>query len=127
MPEKAKAVPTTVRYQGGLESILQPAGLVFLVFSVGVAVVLVCLNRYLVFISLASAGAGLFGFLVLRALAESIRIQKKSSGLPFSGTITAAKPVIIHHCSSCGAALSDLARCDSCGKEIDPIPVGNAN
>lgn len=110
----------TVRHQGGLESKLDAAawiqlvlGLLFalglLVFTGGkgiVVVMLVALNSWL-------------AWLVLRAVAEIIRLQKKANGLPYGGRISEATAVIIEKCPSCGAVLYSDDRCERCGNTRD--------
>ena len=114
----APAGAPTVRYQGGLESKLDAAawiqlvlGLLFaiglLVFTGGkgiVAVMLVALNSWL-------------AWLVLRAVAEIIRLQKKAAGIPYGGRISEATAVVIEKCSACGAVLYNEERCERCGKQ----------
>lgn len=57
--------------------------------------------------------------LVLRSLAENIRLQKKALGLPYSGKISEAKETVIYSCSECGAMLHSETRCDSCGRTVE--------
>jgi len=57
--------------------------------------------------------------LILRALAESIRLQKKALCLPYGGKISEAKETVMYACSECGALLHSETRCDSCGRTID--------
>lgn len=57
--------------------------------------------------------------LVLRALAESIRLQKKGQGLPYAGKISEARETVMYACSECGATLHSESRCDACGRSVE--------
>ncbi len=63
------------------------------------------------------AGAVL-NWLVLRCLAEHIRLQKKIAGCPFEGQISGPREVTIWSCSHCGQMLHATDRCDHCGARI---------
>lgn len=58
-------------------------------------------------------------WLLLRCLAEHIRLQKKIAGLDFEGTITGPNEETIWSCSNCGQILHSENRCDSCGAQIE--------
>ena len=55
---------------------------------------------------------------VLRALAEIIRLQRKRVGLPYGGKISEAQETVTYTCGECGAMLHTDSRCESCGRTI---------
>ena len=77
-------------------------------------------------------GAGCFSFcdhwrlykfinwLLLRCLAENIRLLKKIAGLEYEGSITGPNEETIWSCGNCGQMLHSDNRCDSCGAQIEP-------
>ncbi|MEM9828678.1 MAG: hypothetical protein AAF958_18975 [Planctomycetota bacterium] len=64
----------------------------------------------------------LFGFwlqwLLLRCVAEHLRLQKKIAGLPYSGTISSNKHEFVWNCGNCGQLLYTDTRCEFCGAKI---------
>jgi hypothetical protein len=64
---------------------------------------------------------GLFvQWLLLRCLAEHLRLQKKIAGCDFEGAITGLAEEMIWTCDNCGQILHSETRCDTCGAEIMP-------
>ena len=61
---------------------------------------------------------GFLTWLIFRALAELLRIQKMIAGIEYSGEISSGAEVIVDSCSLCGMMLHSEARCDSCGAQI---------
>lgn len=63
--------------------------------------------------------AGFVVWILLRALAEIIRLLKKIAGLRYSGNISGARDTeVFWACSNCGQMLHSENRCDSCGATI---------
>jgi hypothetical protein len=61
-------------------------------------------------------------WLLLRCLAEHLRLQKKIAGCDFEGTITGPAEETIWACGNCGQMLHSESRCDVCGAEIVLVP-----
>lgn len=60
-------------------------------------------------------------WVVLRSLAEIIRLLKKISGLKYSGEISGAESSHqFYACSNCGHMLHSETTCDTCGAKIVP-------
>lgn len=58
-------------------------------------------------------------WVVLRGLAEIIRLLKKISGLQYSGEISGAESSHQYYaCSNCGHMLHSETTCDTCGAKI---------
>ncbi len=57
-------------------------------------------------------------WLLLRCLAEHLRLQKKIAGLHFQGEITGPRVETIWYCGSCDQMLHSESRCDACGVQI---------
>ena len=58
-------------------------------------------------------------YYLFRALADIVRLLKKSAGIPFSGRIAAGPITSLYKCSDCNAILRSGLKCDSCGAEIE--------
>jgi len=59
-----------------------------------------------------------FQWLLLRCLAEHLRLQKKIAGCEFQGKISGPHEEIIWACGNCGQMLHSQERCDACGAAI---------
>lgn len=70
---------------------------------------------------LAIAG-GFLAWLLLRCLAEHLRLLKQISGLSFDGNITGQQKESIFVCSNCGQMLHADDYCEGCGAEIVSEP-----
>lgn len=62
--------------------------------------------------------ASFFQWLLLRCLAEHLRLQKKQAGVAYEGRISGPTMITIYCCSSCQSMLHSDSRCDMCGAEI---------
>ena len=121
----ARKIPGKSIFHGGLEStldttallLLQAAGLaaVATLIIAGVAGVLPALLQVI---------AAWLVRLILRALAEHLRLQKRAQGLPYDGEISAPKEQVTCACSECGAMLHSNTRCDACGRTIEAEGAG---
>lgn len=121
----ARKIPGKSIFHGGLEStldttallLLQAAGLaaVATLIIAGVAGVLPALLQVI---------AAWLVRLILCALAEHLRLQKRAQGLPYDGEISAPKEDVTYTCSECGAMLHSSTRCDACGRVIEAEGVG---
>lgn len=121
----AKKVRGKSHFHGGLESTLDTTGYILMTLAVMMAVVFVIKAK-------APAILPALGLLVtawlcriiLRALAEGIRLQKKAQGLPYGGQISEPRETVTYTCSECGAMLHSTTRCDSCGRAIEAEGAG---
>lgn len=60
-------------------------------------------------------------WVVLRSLAEILRLLKKIAGLKYSGEITGTESSHqFYACSNCGQMLHSETTCDTCGAKIVP-------
>jgi predicted RNA-binding Zn-ribbon protein involved in translation (DUF1610 family) len=120
MSETTKKKRERSTYYGGLEGILDSSG--FVVFLIGLLAgiwVLVIAGSTGILLAVTIWTVAFVVRLVLRALAECIRLQKKGVGLPYGGKISKAQETVIYTCSECGAMLHTDSRCESCGRPID--------
>ncbi|OYP30408.1 hypothetical protein [Rhodopirellula sp. MGV] len=127
--ETAQAMPRTRRIQRtGLESVLDFSAVMMLFIGIVVTCSLAwaCLATgfrldLILWCGLAVA-CFWFAWLVLRWMAELIRIQKQRIGIPFDGHISGPYDETVNSCSSCGAVLISDFKCDCCdARIIDPI------
>lgn len=122
MSETAKKRKIRTISRGGLEGSLDKGGSVVILFGIHAGVWFLIVGEIngifaAIFVVVLS-----YGFrLVLRALAEIIRLQKKGLGLPYGGQISEAQTVEIHVCSECGTVLHSDSRCESCGRTLDGV------
>ena len=116
----AKAIEKRrLRHTSALESMVDIAALVVLIIGVLVAVAfLFTLSIWGLFASMAALTSGVIHWLLLRCVAEHLRLQKKIAGIPYEGRITGPGEEIIKVCGNCGQMLHSETRCDSCGAEI---------
>ena len=120
MSETTKKQRAKSTYQGGLEGTLDSCG--SLLFLTGLLLGIWVLGTYGRAGFLVALGLWILPYvlrLILRALAESIRLQKKALGLPYGGKISEAKETVMYACSECGAMLHSETRCDSCERRIE--------
>lgn len=68
------------------------------------------------FASLWFVAIGILSWLLVRGIAEIIRLLKFQAGLPFDGAITGAGESVAWECSECGAPISDPHQCTRCGR-----------
>jgi hypothetical protein len=63
---------------------------------------------------------GIVSWVTLRALAEIVRLLKKSAGLSYGGKISEATEQVekTAFCAECGALLHSETRCETCGRTI---------
>ncbi|MGB7343913.1 MAG: hypothetical protein WBD20_06855 [Pirellulaceae bacterium] len=121
----AKPIPKRRRVNGtGLESILDFAAVMVVILS-GISAV-----WFVVFIArvdpltglvlcLSIASIAFVSWLLLRSLAELIRLQKRNAGLEYSGKITGSQYDVVNSCSNCGNMLHSEVACDVCGARIE--------
>ena len=108
---------------GGLEGLLD--GFAWAVLTVGILAALITLvgtQGYGGAASLLAVFSAGVGWVVLRALAEIIRLQKHVAGLPYGGKISVPaepKDSVFCWCSNCNAMLHSRLRCDACGESIE--------
>lgn len=121
----ARKVPAKSHFHGGLEATLDTTALLLMQAAVlaAVATLIIAGVAGIVPALLQVAGAWLVR-LILCALAEHLRLQKKAQGLPYDGRISEAKEEITYTCSECGALLHSTARCDTCGRTLEQEGAG---
>lgn len=108
-----------MRRGAGLETLADMAAIAFLVLGFVVALGLLMTFSLSGLVASGSALIGAFlQWLLLRCLAEHLRLQKKIAGCEFEGAITGPSEEIIWACSNCGQMLHSDDRCESCGAQI---------
>ncbi|MFC5454717.1 hypothetical protein [Prosthecobacter fluviatilis] len=108
-------------FHGGLESTLDTTGYIVMTLGVLMAAVLVIKARAAaIFPALGLLVLSWLCRVILRALAEHLRLQKKAQGLPYDGQISEALETVTYTCSECGAMLHSDTRCEACGRAIEP-------
>jgi hypothetical protein len=120
LEQTATPIPKRRRINGtGLETILD--------FVSVLALILGALASLLALISLGWPGLAMFGmiasgaflnWLVLRSIAELIRLQKRIAGLEYSGRISGSYFDTVPTCSNCGSMLHSDVACDACGARL---------
>ena len=111
-----------LRRATGLETLVDMVAIAF--FVLGSIIALVALGLVVTFPlwGLVASGFAMVGaflnWLLLRCLAEHLRLQKKIAGCDFEGAITGANEETIWACGNCGQMLHSDNRCDSCGAQI---------
>ncbi len=119
MSETARKKKAKSNFHGGLESTLDLTG--FIIQLVGILAgvgTLIFAGAAGILPALVQVGGAWLCRLVLRAFAESIRLQKRAQGLPYDGRISEPKEEVIYACSECGAMLHSDKRCESCGRTL---------
>jgi hypothetical protein len=104
----------------GLETLMDMVAIAFLILGAIVAIGL--LLTFTIWGLIASFSALISAFitwLLLRVLAEHIRLQKKIAGLDYEGSITGPHEETIWSCGNCGQMLHSANRCESCGAQIE--------
>lgn len=122
----ARKIPGRSIFHGGLESTLDTTALL-LMQAAGLAAVatLIIAGVAGVLPALLQVTAAWLVRLILRVLAEHLRLQKKAQGLPYDGQISAPKEEVTYTCSECGAMLHSSTRCDACGRAIEAEDAGS--
>lgn len=78
--------------------------------------------------SISTLFSSVMGWLLLRSLAEILRLLKKLAGKQYQGSISGPQQSHYWACSHCGHMLHTEHRCEHCGAEIvdeDGNPSGN--
>lgn len=116
----ARTIPRPRKITGtGLETILDVVSVISLVTGGLLAVTVVILSGGRAFLPVLSILAGAFlNWLLLRCLAEHLRLQKKIAGLNYEGRITGSYEDVVLTCSNCGAVLHSDVSCDGCGARL---------
>ena len=113
---------------GGLESTLAGLAALWLVFgicSVLIAFTLTLTVNFLMAIIqlVSSLFTTIVVWLIIRALAELIRLGKLQNGLPYSGKISSSNAVTVYNCGKCGAAVhTNVDQCYACGAKFETDP-----
>ncbi|QEG21491.1 hypothetical protein [Mariniblastus fucicola] len=116
----ARKIESERRNAGGLEGLLDSAAIVLLAVGIiGTVASLVWLKLYGILPALSILINTILVWLLLRSIAEIIRLLKKQAGLPYAGDISYPDATVAYTCSECGAMLHSESRCDSCGANIE--------
>ena len=122
MSETAKKKKVRTISRGGLEGSLDTFGFIVLLLGILAGIWFLVVGGFKGIFSALFVSVLSFGIrLVLRALAEIIRLQKKSLGLNYGGQISEAQSIEIHVCNVCGEILHSDSRCESCGRTLDGV------
>ena len=105
--------------RGGMESVLDVSAWVVLILGLGFGVwlALVTLDEGAL-LGLVVAVPGWIAWLLLKALAEIIRLQKRANGLPYSGSISETEEVALQRCPECDAAHYETEYCPQCNRAV---------
>lgn len=108
-----------IRNGAGLETLVDTTATVILVLASIVALgLLMTFSLWGVAASACTVLGGYVQWLMLRCLAEHLRLLKKIAGCQFAGRITGPAEETIWICNHCGQMLHSETRCDSCNAEI---------
>ncbi len=125
MKDTATAVPKTRRInRTGLETKIELSAGAILVAGIVGAFAVACgsyLMRYFAFGLVLCTFFAVSAFatcIILRSLAEMIRLRKYAAGIPFDGHISGPYDETFLSCSNCGARLISMDRCDCCNARL---------
>lgn len=103
----------------GLETLVDRAAIAFLVLGlIAGSILLLTFSLWGVLASCLAVFGAIVDWLLLRCLAEHLRLQKKIAGCEFEGAITGSSVETVSVCGNCGQMLHSDSRCDSCGAQI---------
>lgn len=103
-----------------METLVDVVAIAFLFLGAVVAIgLLLTFTMWGLIASFSAIISAFINWLLLRCLAEHIRLQKKIAGLDYEGSITGPHEETIWSCSNCGQMLHSENRCDSCGAQIE--------
>lgn len=110
----------SLRRRSGLETLVDTTAVIILNLGGLMAVGLLLTISWWGLLTAFTELIGTFiSWLLLRCLAEHLRLQKKIAGLEYEGQITGVSEQTIWACSNCGQMLHTDDRCESCGAQID--------
>ena len=113
-----------IRRRAGLETLVDLAAIVMLDlgFVASLIVLLILIFVHFTWMGLVMAIAlflnALLDWLLLRCLAEHLRLQKKIAGCEYEGAITGPVEETIWSCGNCGQIVHTDNRCDACGARL---------
>ena len=109
-----------LRRGSSLETLVDLVAIVLLILGAVVATgLLLTITLWGLITSFSTMICAFINWLLLRCLAEHIRLQKKIAGLDFDGAITGPNEETIWSCGNCGQMLHAENRCDSCRAQIE--------
>lgn len=107
-------------FWGGLESSLDLSGFFAVLLGLLLAVrTMVVAGFGGVVPAIVQLAAACIIRLVLRTLAELLRLHKKRMNLPYSGKISEAAENVVYICSECGGTPFSDSQCASCGRTFE--------
>ncbi|WP_413432743.1 hypothetical protein [Crateriforma spongiae] len=116
VPERRRVTSTAI------ESLLDLAAIVILCLGVAASITV------LAWVGIVGLGmacwlilGSFLNWLVFRALAEVIRLLKRSVDLDYAGRISGSYVDTVMTCSNCGAILRSDVCCDSCGARLTKV------
>ncbi|MEM1070658.1 MAG: hypothetical protein AAGI63_17270 [Planctomycetota bacterium] len=109
-----------LRRGNGLESLVDMVALAVVLNGslVAFCVLLWFASLWGLFASIQVLVSSCFSWLLLRCLAEHLRLLKKISGQDFEGEITGSREQVVWGCSLCGHTLYSDEYCDACNAQI---------
>lgn len=116
----ARPIPRPRKIIGtGLETILDVVSVIALIAGGLLVIAAVIQSGGRAVLQIMSILAGAFlNWLLLRCLAEHLRLQKKIAGLEYEGRITGSYDEVVMTCSNCGSTLHSNVTCDRCGARL---------
>lgn len=103
-----------------LETVVDLVAISHLIIGAIIAfVLLMTLSLWGLAASASTMFAAFQSWLLLRCLAEHLRLQKKIASVEFEGKITGPIEETVLSCGNCGQVLLSDSRCDSCGAQIE--------
>lgn len=104
----------------GLETIADLAAFIALLLGALVAFVLLMTFTWVgALSSLITIVLSTFSWLLLRILAEHLRLLKKIAGHEYQGTITGVSEYTVFACGNCRMMLHNEHTCETCGAKIE--------
>lgn len=125
---KSKRSVHKVILRGGLEWHIESAGHMALILNFVMAIAVVAHGMSVkssleILLGLFIPIVTYFCWLMMRSVAEFLRIQKKLAGLHYDGKITQPEEIVTYACGNCGRVLYNEWRCVNCGAEFDASSV----
>ena len=103
----------------GLETIVDVTAIVGLVLSWIIACpFFFTFSLWGFLVAISTLAGSFYQWLLLRCVAEHLRLQKKIAGYRFQGEISGPKDFTVWTCGNCGQFLHSESMCEACGAKI---------